>query len=107
MAIIATLREFRILGYAVFDFVVSFLGIYLLAPRLSRLFRRINLDISTKSWMFFTLPIGIMAHLLTRTMTPLTVSFLNLSGHYFVKILIIGSFILGAVNVKVIKKHKK
>ncbi len=98
------LRQFRIAGYAVFDFAVSFLGIYLLSPLLSKLFRKIRIDIPKRNWLILTLPISIMVHLLFGRITPMTKNFLDLNGHYILKILIVGLTVLGMRSVSIIKK---
>jgi hypothetical protein len=104
MISIEYLRQFRIAGYAVFDIAVSFLGIYLLSPLLSRLFRKIRIDIPKRNWLFLTLPIGILVHLLIGRITPMTKNFLDLNGHYILKILIIGFAVLGIRGIKTIKR---
>lgn len=104
MTIIEFLRQFRIGGYAIFDFVASFVGIYLLSPILSKLFLKIKLQIPKKSWIFLTLPIGILTHLLVGNVTPLTKNFLDLQGHYILKLIILALLILGIKDIKVVKK---
>ena len=98
------LRQFRVGGYAIFDFAVSFLGIYLLAPLLSKIFLKIGVDIPRKSWILFTLPISIIIHLLVGKITPMTKNFIDIHGHYLLKILILGLLILGVMGIKIIKK---
>ncbi len=97
-------RQFRFGGYAIFDFVVSFLGIYLLAPLLSKLFRKLGLDIPRLSWIYFTLPIGIISHILVGNITPMTRDFLDLHDHYILKIIILVLLVLGIKGIKKIKK---
>jgi hypothetical protein len=104
MSTIEFLRQFRIGGYAIFDFVVSFIGIYLISPLLSRLFRIVRLDIPKLSWMFFTIPIGILAHVLSGRITPLTAWFLDLHSHYIVKIVVIVLIVLGVKDIKILRK---
>lgn len=99
------LRQFRIGGYAIFDFAVAFLGIYLLSFLLSKIFLKIRIDIPKQNWLFLTLPIGIAAHLIVGKMTPMTKNFLDIHGHYVLKILIIGLLILGLRNIKIIQKN--
>jgi len=103
MGPIEFLRQFRLGGYAIFDFTISFLGIYLLAPLLSRLFLLIKLDIPKQNWLFLTLPISILVHLLFQKMTPMTKGFLDLHGHYILKIIILALLILGLRGIKIIK----
>jgi hypothetical protein len=98
------LRQFRVDGYAIFDFAAAFLLIFLLAPLLSKLFSKLRLSIPKKSWMFFTLPLSIVAHLLAGNITPMTRDFISLHDHYLLKIFILGLLILGLKNIKIIKK---
>lgn len=99
------LRQFRLGGYAIFDFAVSFLGIYLLSPLLSNIFLKVKIIIPKRNWLFLTLPISIVAHLLVGKITPMTKNFMDIQGHYILKIVIIGSLILGTNNIKIIKKN--
>ena len=98
------LRQFRIGEYAIFDLAVAFLGIYLLSSLLSKMFLKIRIDIPKRNWLFLTLPIGIVAHLIFGHMTPMTKNFLDIHGHYILKTLIIILLILGLRNIKIIKK---
>jgi len=101
---IAFLRQFRLGDYAIFDFAVSFLGFYLLAPLLSKLFLKLRIDIPRQNWLYLTLPIGITAHLIFGKITPLTRDFIDIQGHYIVKIVIIGLLLIGLNDIKIIKK---
>ncbi len=98
------LRSFKILGYAIFDLIVSFWGIYLLSPILTKLFLKIWIEIKRKNWMFLVLPIGILFHIIFWNITPMTRDFLDINDFYFLKILIIILLILGLKGIK-IKKH--
>jgi hypothetical protein len=94
------LRQFRVGQFAIFDLVVTFLGVFFLAPLLSKLFRKIGLEIPRRSWIAWTLPIGVAVHLMVGRITPLTRDFLDLHGHYLSKIIIIGLVVWGAWGVK-------
>jgi hypothetical protein len=98
------LRQFRVEGFAIFDFATAFLGIYILSFPLSWLFRKIGLEIPKKSWLLLTLPIGIITHTLIGRKTPMTVEFFDPSGHYLLKAIILGLLILGLTSIKRIKK---
>jgi hypothetical protein len=102
MNAIEFLRQYRLGGYAIFDFVVAFVGIYLIAPWLSKIFLKIGIDIPKLNWLFLTLPIGIITHLLIGKMTPLTAAFVDIHGHYILKIVIIGLLILGLKGIRMI-----
>ncbi|MFA5961881.1 MAG: hypothetical protein WC848_04325 [Parcubacteria group bacterium] len=102
---ISYLRHFRFGEYAIFDFGVAFLGLFLLSPLLSWLFRKLfNLEIPKKNWVFLTLPIGIVTHLITRPITPLTKNFLDPHSHYLLKITIFILLFLGLRNIKKVAK---
>ena len=103
MPSIEYLRSFKFGDYAIFDLTVSFLGVYLLAPLLSKLFHLIHLDIPRASWLLFTLPLSILVHILVGNYTPMTSAFLDPSSHYLLKIFIIVILVLGILGIKVIK----
>lgn len=99
------LRSFRILNFAIFDFVASYLGILLLSPLLTRLARFFHLNITTKHWLWLTLPIGVVCHLIFQTQTPMTKMFLNPAGNYDIKIILLVMTYLGLKDS--LKKSKK
>jgi membrane-bound metal-dependent hydrolase YbcI (DUF457 family) len=97
------LRMFRIEGFALFDLGVSFLGMALLAPLLSRLALKLGYIVPKVNWVWMTLTIGIIAHLLTGQMTPMTREFLNPSGDYVLKGIVLVTFALGCIGIKKLK----
>lgn len=103
MSNIDFLRSFRIGEYAIFDLATSFIGVLILSPLLIRLFRLVHLDIPLSSWMLFTLPISILAHLIVGNHTPMTKYFFDPSGHYILKIFIIVLLIVGLRRISIIK----
>jgi len=64
MKMIVYLRQFRLADYAVFDLAAAFLGIFLLSPFLSKLFKNFGLEIPKLNWLYLTLPISVAAHLI-------------------------------------------
>jgi len=97
------LRQFRLGGYAIFDFAASFAGMALLAPLLSRLFKKLGVEIPLRNWLFFNLPLSIVAHMAVGTYTPMTTAFLDPHGHYFLKLILILSLALSFMDIKRIK----
>jgi len=83
------LRSFRIGGYAVFDFTVSYLGFYLLAPLLTAGFRKIGITVSRAQWLYLMLPISVVIHLIFSQNTPLVKQLLDLHGGYLLKIVVL------------------
>lgn len=104
MTTLEYIRQFRIGEYAIFDLAVAFLGVYLLAPLLSKLFLKLRLNVPKINWLFLTLPIGILVHILVGSITPMAANFLDFSGHYILKVLILGLLFLGFRGIKIVKK---
>jgi hypothetical protein len=107
MTIIEFLRQFRIGGFAVFDFAAAFLGIYLLSPLLSKLFLKIRIKIPKWNWMFLTLPIAILVHILVGNITPMTKSFIDINSGYILKTVILVLLFFGIKGIKLINNHGK
>jgi hypothetical protein len=102
MVPIEFLRQFRIDGYAIFDVAAAFIGIYLLAPLLSKLFLKIRVEIPKRNRLFLTLPMAIVVHLLVGNITPMTSDFFDIHGHYILKIVIVISLIFGCKDIHII-----
>lgn len=104
MDIVSYLRQFRIEGFAIFDFATAFVGIAVLSPLLSWIFKKAGLEIPKKNWLFLTVPIGIVAHLIIGRNTPLTAEFLDPLGHYVLKIIVVGLVICGLRGIRKVSK---
>jgi len=104
MTTLEYIRHFRFFDYAIFDLTISFIGMYLISGILSKFFSKINIYIPKINWVFLTLPIGIIAHLIFRIITPMTKYFFDMSGYYVLKIIILISLIFGLRGIRRIKK---
>lgn len=71
MVSIEYLRQFRIGQFAIFDITISYVGILLLSPILTWLASRLHLKIPITSWLWFTLPLSVVFHIIFRQSTPL------------------------------------
>jgi len=100
MTTLEFLRSFHFFGYAIFDLALSFIGLYLLSGSLSKLFLKINIKIPKINWVYLTLPIGILVHIIVGTYTPMVKDFLDMNGHYILKIVIIIFLILGLRRIR-------
>lgn len=98
-----TLRQYRVGGYALFDLAISFVGIYFLSPLLTSLFKKLGWKIPRSSWLYFTLPIGILTHLLTGTETLMTKNFMDPQGQVFIKLFIVGLFVMGIKGIQKVR----
>lgn len=99
------LREFRVLGFTLFDTTLAFAAVAILSPFLSKIFRKIGLDIPMINWIFLTLPVSILAHLSIGRRTPLVKEFIDPNGHYIVKAVILILFILSFTRIKRTNKN--
>jgi len=104
MNIIEFLRQFRFSDYAIFDFAITYIGIYLLAPLLSKIFLKIRVDIRKKNWLLLALPLSVLIHLLVGKITPMTRDVIDMHDHYILKILILILLIYGIRGVRIIKR---
>lgn len=107
MDFIRVLRQFRIGPFTIFDTLLAYVGIYLVAPFLSKLFSKINIYIPGSSWMWLTLPIGITFHLIFNQNTPFTKMFLDPTGNYPAKIILLFMIYMGLRNIKRVDKVKE
>lgn len=100
MTTIEFLRQFKLGGYSIFDFVLTFLFMALLAPFLSKAFFKKGIYVPKRSWLLWAVPLSIPVHLLFGAMTPMTVAFIDMHGHYLLKLVILGLFIAGFFGVR-------
>lgn len=101
--LIPYLRQFRVGPFAIFDIAISYLGIYLLSPLLIKLFAKIHVRTTLSTWMFLTLPIGVIFHVVFSQNTPLMKMLLDLGGHYLEKAILLSMVVMGIRSMQVIK----
>jgi len=99
-----SLRQTRIYGYAIFDLVVTFIGMGIFSPFLSWLFRLMKVYIPKINWLILALPIGIITHLMVGQKTLMVKDFMDMNNHYILKAVIIVLLILGIRGIKILKK---
>lgn len=95
MITIEYLRSFRLGPFAIFDFAISYVGVYLLVPMLNKIISPLNRSLTHFQWMLLVLPLSILFHIIFRNFTPLTKQALDLSGHYLLKIALIAMLYFG------------
>ncbi|MDO8511724.1 MAG: hypothetical protein Q7S57_00485 [bacterium] len=98
------LRQFRIGPFAIFDTALAYVGIFLVAPLLTKLFSRLHLNISRTAWLWLTLPIAVIFHLVFRQNTPFMKMFLDPNGFYMVKIILLFMLYMGLRNIRTKKQ---
>ena len=72
MISIEYLRSFRIGEFAIFDFALAYIGVYLLVPTLNKMILPTKRQLSRLQWLLLVLPLSIIFHLATGNITPLT-----------------------------------
>lgn len=88
------------MDFAIFDFAVSYLGVYLLSPLLTKITSRFGWRPTRLQWLYLVLPLSVVFHLMFGVHTPLTEMVIDPHGGYIAKILILLMLYLG------IKKSK-
>lgn len=101
MDIVSTLRQFKIGPFAMFDIVLAYLGIFILAPLLTRVTALAHLVVTRKSWLWLTLPLSIIVHLAINQKTPLMNMILDMRGFILTKIIIIGMAYMGIKDIAI------
>ena len=98
------LRQLKIGPFAVFDLAISYIGIYLISPTLTKLASKTRLQISRTQWLWLVLPSSIIIHIIFGQKTPLTDMFLDPNNFYIIKIVIIFMLVMGLKDTKFLKK---
>ncbi len=107
MGIVVFLRQFKIGPFAVFDFVLAYIGVFFIALLLTKLFLRLNLKISRESWLWLTLPISVLFHAVFQQNTPLMKILLNPNGFYVEKAVLIFMLFMGLRKIRLVKVAKQ
>lgn len=87
--IIEYLRSFRVGPFAIFDFATSYVAVYLLAPYFSKLLAYAGIHVNREQWLWLTLPVALVFHLIFRPDTPFTKMFVDPTGGYVAKLVIL------------------
>lgn len=103
---INSLRQYRIGPFTLFDSVTAYLGVLILSPLLTWLFKKMHLQISVLSWLWLTLPISVLFHLFTRQNTPL-MKILSQPLQYEFYIVLLVLLFMSYMGLKDINKLKK
>ena len=90
------LREkYRLGPFSVPDTLGSLLIVFLIAPLLSALVRKIGFEVPRSSWLWLTVPVAELTHAFFRPDTALYKMLIDPHGGYFAKIVLLAMIILG------------
>jgi len=104
---IEQLREYRIVEFAIFDFVASYLGIYLISPILIWIFKKAKIQTDKSAWLFFVLPISVIVHIIFGRITPLTKLVISMNSGIIAKIIVGISTFFGFKHTSFKPEEKK
>lgn len=104
MEFIELVRQFKVGPFAVIDTAVAYLGVFLLAPLLTRLALKAHLHVSKVQWLWLVLPVSILAHLIFAQETPLTNMVLDPNKYYLAKFVILFMLLMGLKDIRITKK---
>lgn len=99
MEFVQFLRQFRIGPYAIFDLVMSYIGIFLVAPVLSKLASKFSVKISRTAWLWFTLPISVIFHLIFRQNTAFMQRLFSSQGYHVEVIVLLFMVYMGVRHI--------
>lgn len=72
MISIEYLRAARIGQFTIFDTAGSYVGALVLSPILTWLMSKLHLKVPTATWLWLTLPLSVIFHIVFKQSTPLT-----------------------------------
>lgn len=94
------LRQFRIGPFAIFDTVISYIGIYLLAPMLTKFVQKFGLNISRTGWLWLMFPLSVIFHFIFRQQTPFMKLLVNPESYYIGPIILLCMLYMGLKDSK-------
>ena len=100
MDYVSILRQYKIGPFAIFDTILAYVGMFLLAPVLSKLCAKMHLIIPRAAWLWFTMPISVIFHFLFRQNTPLMNMLFSQHSFIIPAIILMGMVFMGLITIK-------
>lgn len=104
MEFISILRQFKIGSFAVFDIVAAYLGVFLLAPFLTKLTLLAKVSVPRVSWMWFTLPLSVVFHLAVNQNTPFMKIILD-NTKIGARLVLLAMLYMGCRQIRIVSKE--
>lgn len=104
MDYIALLRQYRIGPFTIFDTVLAYVGVLILAPLLTKLFLKVHVKIPLISWLWFTMPISVIFHIMFRQDTPLMRILFNSDKFYIAAGVLLFMIYMGLRRVRRVQR---
>jgi hypothetical protein len=106
MDYVTYLRQFRIGPFAVFDTVLGYLAIFLLAPLLTKTFTLFKLNIPRATWLWWMFPLSVVFHLAFNQQTPVLKTLADPLGFFVVSAVLAVMFFMGLKSCSRIKSKR-
>lgn len=100
MDYLSLLRQYKIGPFAIFDVVLSYIGVWLLAPLLSKLLRRLHLQVPRSAWLWLTLPVAVLFHFVFNQHTPLMKMLVDPPRSYIVIAVLLIMIFMGVKDIR-------
>jgi hypothetical protein len=84
MSLIKTLRSYKLFGFAVIDFIGTFIGAYIISELLYSKY-----NIPKHRAYYLIIPFGVFAHIIFNQKTPLNNMIFNPKSDYLVKLIML------------------
>lgn len=97
---LASLRQYRIGPFPIFDTALAYVGILIISPLLTWLFSKIHVRIPWYSWLWFTVPLSVVFHILFHVNSPLMKMLFDLKTAIPVVIVLIVMMFMGGRSIK-------
>ena len=99
------LRQFKVGPFAIFDTISAYLGVFLFAPFLVKLASKINLKVPVVSWIWLTVPLSVVFHILFKQSTPVIkiLSNPNLPQFYVALLVLLIMIYMGFRKISIIR----
>ena len=103
-AILTFLRHYRLGSFSFIDTATAYLGVYILAPYLSKFFSaHFRISITRAGWLWLVLPLAFIVHILLGLHTAFVTMILTPQGYFIPKLGLVISTIMGIKNIKKVK----
>lgn len=100
MDYVTMLREYRIGPFTIFDTVLAYLGILIVSPLLTKIFSLVRLKITLASWLWLTMPLSVLFHIIFRQDTPLMQILFNSDKFYIAWAVLLFMTYMGLRGIK-------
>jgi len=94
------LRSYRIGPFTIFDTVLAYVGVAILSPLLTKLFSVIHLKISLTSWLWLTMPLSVIFHLVFSQNTPLVKTLFSSDNFYIAWVVLLFMSFMGLKGIR-------